>query len=158
DPELGEATRAVTAMETWPKASHTIPNLCRLTIDRRLVPGESPDEAVADIAACARDLPFEIEVEKGKINLPNKVSPEAPVSKMAMAAAQNVGFPPHTTHTTAALDVGYLTAPGADAILFGPGDPALAHTEDELVPWPQVEQAFWLYRELAYLPVAGHQA
>ncbi|HKY87224.1 MAG TPA: peptidase dimerization domain-containing protein, partial [Pseudorhodoplanes sp.] len=40
---LGGATLAVTYVSSGPEISHTIPEVCRAVLDRRLLPGEDPD-------------------------------------------------------------------------------------------------------------------
>ena len=42
---LGNATLTVTQVTSGPDISHTIPDVCRAMLDRRLLPGEDPDAA-----------------------------------------------------------------------------------------------------------------
>src|ERR1700704_6338752 len=53
-PNLGAQTLTVNRIKSPPESTHTIQASCDLTIDRRLLPGEDPDEAFGRIAAVAR--------------------------------------------------------------------------------------------------------
>ena len=54
-PALGTPTLAVNRIRSYPESTHTIQDRCEIGIDRRLMPGEDPDAAVAEIAAIASD-------------------------------------------------------------------------------------------------------
>ena len=53
-PALGGPTLAVNRIRSSPESTHTIQDRCEIGIDRRLMPGEDPDAAVAEIAAIAK--------------------------------------------------------------------------------------------------------
>lgn len=143
DPELGEATLTVTAIQSEPRTPHTVPGLCRLTFDRRLLPGEDPGQVVARFR---RDLsPWRLVVEQGRVNLPNKVPGEHPVAAALLAAAEEAGVNPRPWYRKSALDAGVLTARGSPAVMFGPGEQRFAHTDDERVAEADVLAAARVY-------------
>src|SRR6267142_1659594 len=48
-PELGKVSLTPNAIESFPKATHTIQSECRIMFDRRLLPGDDPNKAVQQI-------------------------------------------------------------------------------------------------------------
>ena len=48
-PELGKVSLTPNAIESFPKATHTIQSECRIMFDRRLLPGDDPDKAIQQI-------------------------------------------------------------------------------------------------------------
>jgi acetylornithine deacetylase len=161
DPHLGAATLTPTAIESWPKASHTVPDRVRLVLDRRLLPGQEPDDAVAAIRAALADLaPYAVEVQQGAYQYASEIAPDAPLARQAVAALRAAGAPGETFYLPAALDAGYLCRAGAAALMLGPGDPAQAHTADEQVALDDVVLAADAYYRLgqAYLAEAAPPA
>lgn len=152
DPELGRATLAATFLETAPRAAHTIPGRASLTLDRRLVPGDEVETVVEEIRACAADLgDCRAEVVAGHFNYPNKVSPEAEVARRALEATAAAGVEQRIVYKRSALDAGFFTRRGSDSVVFGPGDPQLAHSDEESVLVSQVVQAAEVYAHLCAL-------
>lgn len=52
-PQLGTAWLTCNRIESFPKSTHTVQDRCEIGLDRRLLPGEDPDAAVAEIARVA---------------------------------------------------------------------------------------------------------
>ena len=48
-PGLGKATLTVTQIKSAPEISHTVPDSCRITLDRRLLPGDDPEMVLREI-------------------------------------------------------------------------------------------------------------
>ena len=77
----------INRIRSYPESTHTIQASCDLTVDRRLLPGEDPDAAFAEIAAVARDVeawpdpasgkPFRVEVKLGPFMYPSLVTTES---------------------------------------------------------------------------------
>lgn len=156
DPELGRATLVATLLETEPRAAHTVPGRARLTLDRRLLPGEEISEAIAEIEACARDLAgCQAEVVAGHFNHPNKVSPGAEVARRTLEAMAAAGLEARSVYKRSAQDAGFFTRRGADCVVFGPGDPRLGHSAEEWVAMSQVVQAAEAYQWLFELMCCG---
>ena len=60
-----------------PLAPHTYPEVARLRVDRRLLPGDDIDQAVADVRDAIGDLsPYKVTVERGQHMLPALVDPK----------------------------------------------------------------------------------
>jgi acetylornithine deacetylase len=135
-PALGKATLTSTSIESWPKATHTIQNRVRLVLDRRLLPGEDPDAAFAEIeqrakSACA-SAPWTIEVRRGPFMYPCVIPEDGAFLRHVRAGHAAQGLPaPETFYSHGALDAGFLVSQGCEASMWGPGRMELFHTEDE---------------------------
>ncbi|MGH7652217.1 MAG: ArgE/DapE family deacylase [Gemmatimonadaceae bacterium] len=124
----------------------TYPERCRLTIERRTIPGESVERALMEItAACDRirnrRAEFDATVTLRTAQLPSDVSVEAPIVKRLAGAMEQEGFQPTVEGLSAWTDAALLNATGIPAICFGPGDIALAHAAEEFVAVAEIEQA-----------------
>src|ERR671912_1416258 len=61
---LGKVSLAANSIESFPKATHTIQNECRIMFDRRLLPGDDPKKAVQQMVdAIGKIEPYQIEVQ-----------------------------------------------------------------------------------------------
>src|SRR5581483_4446024 len=62
--ELGKVSLTPNAIESFPKATHTIQSECRILFDRRLLPGDDPARAIRQMKDTIGEIdPFEIAVE-----------------------------------------------------------------------------------------------
>lgn len=148
---LGNATLTVTQIKSAPEISHTVPDTCTITLDRRLLPGDDPDRALADIQNALRDLPpWSVEVARGAFMYPSEVGSDCAVAA-AMRDASRVlrGNAPELFYSPAALDAGFLNWRGIETVMFGPGDLRFAHTDEEVVPLQEVRDAARLYAATA---------
>lgn len=135
DPALGPRSVTPTALETRPKASHTVPAEAELTLDWRLLPGDTPEWAIGHLREVLADIePWQIEVEPGDYMLASDVSEDSEIVKSLTEAIRGVaGRDPELMRISAATDTGYLNNRGIPAVLFGPGDIARAHTDEDLL-------------------------
>jgi succinyl-diaminopimelate desuccinylase len=156
-PRLGEITLTPTALATEPRATHTVPALARITVDRRLRPGEDPDAALAQLRGFVGDLaPFEVAFETGPYMYPYEIEPDARLPRLIEEGFRAaVGRAPDHSHAHGGLDAGYLEHRGIEALMFGPGDPRLAHTADDLVRLDDCVDAAAVYAEVARAAAGG---
>jgi acetylornithine deacetylase len=124
----------------------TYPEVCRLKIERRTLPGETTKLATAEIAkACAtvkRDHPdFDAEVTLITAQLPSDVPVDAPIVRRVANAIEGEGMPVRIEGLSAWTDAALLNAAGIPTVCFGPGDIALAHSAEEFVPVEEIERA-----------------
>ncbi len=141
-PRLGPATLSVGRIEGGASAN-TVPDRCRAEVDRRVLPGEDPLAAPAELAAYLRrhtDVPFEC--SQPWLNCPS-LAPDGSAwltARLGQAADAVAG-----RHEVLAVpygtDASTLCLAGVPAVVFGPGDIARAHTCDEWVPLDEVGQA-----------------
>jgi acetylornithine deacetylase/succinyl-diaminopimelate desuccinylase-like protein len=148
DPDLGKATLAVTRISTWPTASHTIPSRLEMTLDRRLIPGEDPIDVMTAIIEALPPLPSGLSLsynEDPKVQYPHKVQPDIAIARAAMEASEKVLGHKNVSYQRSALDMGFFSRHGVDAITFGPGDLTLAHSSNEFVSLDEYYAAAEVY-------------
>ncbi|TVQ29742.1 MAG: M20/M25/M40 family metallo-hydrolase [Geminicoccaceae bacterium] len=149
-PGLGTASLVATHLRSFPEATHTLQDEVRLTLDRRLLPGDDPKAALAAIAAAARlEGPWQIEVRAGPFMHPAELAPEGSLLSAIERGCAAEGLPvPRRFWSHGALDAGFLQVEGAEATMWGPGDPAMWHRPDEVVPVADLVAAAAAYRGL----------
>jgi len=146
DPDLGQPSITPTLIASSPTVSHTVPDFCRIVLDRRLIPGEEMSVALADIEACRDKVSgLEVTVRGGRFNYPNKASLDSPLVRAATEALEAEGVAARRYYARWTLDGGYFGRQGVDAVLMGPGDESLAHTDAEMVRLGDVEAASRAY-------------
>jgi acetylornithine deacetylase/succinyl-diaminopimelate desuccinylase-like protein len=148
---LGNATLTVTQVTSGPNLSHTIPDVCRAVLDRRLLPGEDPDVAFRDIQQALREMPgWSIAVTRGAFMYPSEVGKDSRLAAaVASASRELTGRESEVFYSPAALDAGFLNRNGIETIMFGPGDLRFAHTDHDAVPLQEVRDAAKIYAATA---------
>ncbi|MDI3339108.1 MAG: M20 family metallopeptidase [Sphaerobacter sp.] len=141
--------------------TNVVPDRCTIHIDRRIVPGETPAGVVDEIRRVAEaaiaPLPgLRVEVEPaGWGGREAIVAPEdSPLVQAMLAANRHLGFDTTLTGFSMATDGRHFVARGYPTIIYGPGDPALAHKPDEWVGIDEVLDATRAYA-LAGLIILG---
>jgi acetylornithine deacetylase/succinyl-diaminopimelate desuccinylase-like protein len=158
-PALGKPTLAVNRIRSAPDSTHTIQDRCEIGIDRRLMPGEDPDAAVAEIAAIAGTVdgmkdpasgkPWRVEVTKGPFMYPSLVTASSAVVAAVTQASQTaLNVTPETFYQTNAFDQGYLNHIGVEACTYGPGEEKYAHTDLDMASVDRTRDAAKVYAAL----------
>lgn len=150
-PLLGPATLSVGRIEGGTSVN-TVPDRCRIDVDRRALPGESPPSLPGELEAYLRRHAPDSEFASTPVwlNCP-ALGPEASgeiVAKLggaidAVRGGHKVMPVPYGT------DASTLAEAGVPSVVFGPGDIAQAHTCDEWVELAQVEAAAEILFRLA---------
>lgn len=149
-PQLGRPTLTVTSIKSFPDATHTVQDEVHLVVDRRLLPGQDSDAALAELRLqIGRVDPFEITVELGPVNLPAEVSPDSLVVKLLEEGMQAAGGQPRHHFSHGCVDAGYFGHRGIPAVMFGPGDQRLWHTNNEVVSVAEIVAAARSYAYVA---------
>jgi acetylornithine deacetylase/succinyl-diaminopimelate desuccinylase-like protein len=150
-PELGKVTLTPNAIESFPKATHTIQSECRIMFDRRLLPGDDPKKAIQQIErAIGKIEPFEIEIQPRDFMYPSEVGKDAEVVRALDHAIRIVlGQQPAYSFSTAANDTGLFNFRGIQAINYGSRDIRFQHTDHELVSINKVFDAAKVFAFLA---------
>lgn len=106
-----------------PLAPHTLPSDAFITIDRRLLPGDDPEEAAAEIREAIGDLaPYQVTVQADVFMLPALVDPDDPgVRALQEAHAAIQGQPAETVHQQGSFDAGWACAVGIPTVMYGAG-------------------------------------
>lgn len=141
--------------------SNVVPDVCEIYVDRRLIPGEDPKLAVAEINDIAqkavKDLPgIAVTVEGREESLPATVSgPDAPLVRSMIEANRIIGGTTEPTGFSMATDGRFFAKAGYPTIIYGPGDPKLAHVPDEWVGIDELYEATRAYAVAALLLLGG---
>jgi succinyl-diaminopimelate desuccinylase len=120
-------------------AGNVIPDAASVTVNFRFAPDRSADEALRHVHDVFDGLDVHIEqTDSAAGALPGLSTPAA----KALIAAANGQVRAKYGWT----DVSRFAARGIAAVNYGPGDPNLAHTRDELVPVYQITDAATMLR------------
>jgi acetylornithine deacetylase/succinyl-diaminopimelate desuccinylase-like protein len=144
-PALGPPTLSLGRIEGG-TSPNTVPDFCRIDLDRRLLPGESAAEAVADLERWLRNEPLTAAIPYSFSPPVLACPPLDPASSGELTArlGQAIDAVIGSHQVTAVpygTDASTIAQAGVPAVVFGPGDIAQAHTRDEWVELAQVEQA-----------------
>lgn len=107
-----------------PVSPHTIPTNVRIIVDRRLLPGESPEGAVEELRShLATAVPkARLGVEMGEIMLPAMVLDDAPVVRALREGLRSRGASSDPTFWSMnTFDAGYACSKDIPTVMFGPG-------------------------------------
>jgi len=150
-PELGKVSLTPNAIESFPKATHTIQRECRIMFDRRLLPGDDPEKAIQQMkAAIGKIEPFEIEVQPRDFMYPSEIGKDAEVVRALEHGVRSMlGYEPKFSFSTAANDTGLFNFRGIQAINYGSRDIRFQHTDHDLVPLNNVFNAAKVFAFLA---------
>jgi acetylornithine deacetylase/succinyl-diaminopimelate desuccinylase family protein len=144
DPLLGPATISVGVIQGG-VGVNTVPDRCRIEIDRRLVTGEDPNEQSAKLMAFLKEkagIDFPFELTTPHIRMPALSSKGSDEIQELLGAAIDAERGQHKIHPVPyGTDAATLAWAGIPSVVFGPGDIAKAHTVDEWVPLDEVETA-----------------
>ena len=122
-PQLGGRHAIPYQLTFEPMAPHTLPEIARMKVDRRLLPGDDVDRVVEDVRQAIGDLsPYQVSVEKGAYMLPALVEAEHQgVQALVEAHRQVRGSEPETFYGIGTFDAGGLCAAGVPAVMYGAG-------------------------------------
>jgi succinyl-diaminopimelate desuccinylase len=139
--------------------NNVVPDFCRIYVDRRIIPGEDPEQDVQEIREIAEravaSVPgTRVEVRGVGLGRAAMSDPEEPVVQAMLAANAYLGLNTDLTGFSMGTDGRHFAAIGIPTIIYGPGDPALAHIPDEWVGIDEVLDATRAYA-LAALEVLG---
>ena len=132
----------------------TYPDRCTVRIERRTIPGETPDNVRRELEdACARVAArrpsFRAEVAVTFSQAPSDVAVDAPIVRALGDAIRGQGETVRVEGMTAWTDAALLNTAGIPAICFGPGDIRLAHAAEEYVKIDEIERATEILSRLA---------
>lgn len=132
----------------------TYPDKCTLRLERRTIPGESPDQVLREIeAVCARAgvgrADFRAEVSVTLAQDPSDVQPDAPIVRALASVMRDAGEDVRIEGMSAWTDAALLNNAGIPAICFGPGDMSLAHSAEEWVSVDEIQRATRVLTQLA---------
>ncbi len=130
---------------------NVVPASCVVEVDRRSVPPETRESVIASVeeaveSAKKRFPDIDATVELEFYGEPFVVEAGARlVQDVAAATGAATGRPPELIGFRGASDARFLAQAGADVVVCGPGDIALAHTARESIDLEELEQAAVAY-------------
>jgi acetylornithine deacetylase/succinyl-diaminopimelate desuccinylase-like protein len=148
-------TLTVTRVRADGGGRNVVPDRVEVGLDRRLLPDEDPETAIAAIeraVGTAVRPPFAAQTSVARRWPPYAIDPGRPVALAAAAAVRAAGREPAFGMDSAANDSSWLDAAGIDTVLLGPGDPPQAHATDEHVDAAEVVAAVEIYARLMAEP------
>jgi len=137
---------------------NTVAARCRLRVDRRTLPGQTADDALASLrrrieAIGDPELRYEIGVEV--FGEASEIDPAHPWAQVVRAAVESVrGQRPPVCGMPFMTDTRFVRAAGIPAVVCGPGLLECAHAHDEWVGLDALADAATLYATL----IAGFDA
>src|SRR6266568_1737112 len=142
-PQLGRQSLTVNHIRSFPDSTHTVQERCEFTLDRRLLPGDDPNEAFGEIERIAKEVEriedpvsgksYGVEVRLGPFMYPSLVTTDSPIVKAILRASEvMLGKPAETYYSPSAFDQGYLNHVGIVTANFGAGEHQYAHTDYDM--------------------------
>jgi succinyl-diaminopimelate desuccinylase len=115
-------------------AGNVIPDECVIEVNYRFAPSRDGAEAEAHVRAVVAAVAPEAEVVVTDLAVGARPGLDAPLAQAFVAAVGGEARPKYGW-----TDVARFAALGIPAVNYGPGDPSLAHADDERVPLAQLE-------------------
>src|SRR5215207_9176867 len=140
--------------------TNVVPDRCTIFVDRRLIPGEDPVATTDEMRAIAQQAiagasGIEVQVIPAADRFAATMSdPNGPLARAMLTANEFLGLSTELTGFSMASDGRHFAAAGYPTIIYGPGDPRLAHVPDEWVGIDEVLKATRAYA-LAALAFLG---
>jgi N-acetyl-ornithine/N-acetyl-lysine deacetylase len=129
---IGDGRITVTAISGG-KASNVIPDECLITMDRRLTIGETPELALEQIRNALKGLDSRVYIEERPTpySTPFLIERNPLIDELHSFIRK---FHPCSFGVSrATTDASFYVNSGIPAVIFGPGDPNLAHTIEERI-------------------------
>ena len=124
---------------------NTVPDCCRIDVDRRLLPGETATGAAADLEAFLNGYPgvaFPFTITQAHAAcMPLSPAKSSDLTKRLGSAINAVVGKHEVLPVPFGTDASTVSEAGIPAVVFGPGDIAQAHTKDEWIDLSQLEPA-----------------
>ena len=146
-PLVGEATCTISLIEGGAQVNF-VPERCLITLDRRMLPGETGAAVLAEYEAILADFPVgEVIIHPPRLS--DEAMETAADSRLVQAAVgvlSAMGLDPTPAGVPFGCDVTKLHRAGIPGIIFGPGSIDQAHAAVEWVDLDQVELALAFHR------------
>lgn len=157
DPDMGRGRLSIIGLASYPfspgfhngvgSGGHTLQNLMRVMLDRRLPPGQDVEEAIAEIRAAVGDMaPWRVTFEPGALHYPWKHARTAPVVlSVAQAHEIALGEPAEMRNIEFTIDAGYMNEVGIPTVMYGAMDMRYSHGDVEFTNLPETERITRVY-------------
>ena len=141
--------------------TNVVADRCELFIDRRLVPGETPEQTNAEIRAIAErviaGMPgLTVTVETRWMSMEASLTEDDhPLVRSMVKANAYLGYDTTLGGFSMGTDGRHFSRHGIPTIIYGPGDPRLAHVPNEWVGVDEVMEATRAYALAGLLLLGG---
>jgi acetylornithine deacetylase len=130
-----------------------VPDRCVVEIDRRVIPGETPEETFLPFRGLlarlqAADPKLDVSLESYLTDHPMETPEDALIVQVAAGACQAVSGNSTITGVPYGTDASKFTVVGVPAIVLGPGNIDQAHAAVEWVACDQVLRAVDIYQRI----------
>lgn len=149
-PQLGPATLSIGIVRGG-QAPNIVPDEAQIWVDRRTLPGESPEDVRAEIesslakSGVAADVVVESCTEEKP---PLETAANSDATLATADALESVGLAPDCQHVAFGTDAGVFGRAGIPGVVLGPGSIDVAHTSREFVPIAEVEIMVRIFERL----------
>lgn len=157
-PVLGPATYNIGTIQGG-ISRNMVPDRCVFQISKRWLPGDSPDAIRQGLETVVAQLSAEPDIYVSVAREPEfdrvahpplEIAADHPLTQaLAETVTQVTGRAPRLGGWGAFTDGALLEAAGIPAIIFGPGDVSLAHTDDEHITLSELVAAAEVYAAFA---------
>lgn len=131
---------------------NTVPDWAHIEIDRRLIPGEDPEVAMAEVESYLKAQPeinFEFQMaDPFMISPPMEIAESERVVQAAASACRAINGRARAVGVPYGTDASKMVASGVPTVIFGPGNILQAHSADEYVEVRQVELAAHIHEQI----------
>lgn len=151
-PLTGEPTVSVGIIQGG-KEVNTVPDVCRIEVDRRVVPGEeraNVEKEFSDIIGTLRnqDWQFDAVIQNPFFDPPLNTDVDIPLVKAMRNVCKTLIGKDTVIGVPYGSDASKISTIGIPSIVFGPGDIANAHSANEFVDIAELKKAEQIYRSL----------
>ncbi len=146
-PRCGKAASSITMLHAG-QSPNVIPDACRASIDRRLTPGETADDADADLRAVLERTGVPYELRAAVWHPPMSDAHCDAWIKTVVQTLNDCDLPSQTLGVPFCTHGSYWSEAGIPALVLGPGDALAAHTHDESIDLGAVNEGVKIYRAL----------
>lgn len=154
DPRFGKGTMTVTGISSDPDTEvAVVPSSCTIRLDRRYIPGETPEGCLAEVAELVERVSVEhgIEAEVELVNIYPlmSISEDHELVRCGVEAVSAVtGKAPEIKAWRFGVNGTFMSEAGIPTIGIGPGNENFAHTRDEHVPVGELVDSSRIYSNL----------
>ena len=144
---LGRETITVTIVRGGQQIN-VIPDRCEAQIDWRTLPGRNPDRCREQLYQLLTEKipPEKISLELLSAYNSIQTDPSSPLIQAVLAAADKTVHKRNITAAAYTTDAGAFKALNIPTCIFGPGDPAQAHTQGEYIELEQLQNGYLAYK------------
>jgi succinyl-diaminopimelate desuccinylase len=155
EPEGAKATITIGGEVKGGAKVNVVPGYYAFSVDRRVIPEESADEAARELVEFVENAAKRIPGLKARVKIVSKfdatvTDPDSPFIRALTSAVREVmGIEPRRTVCIGGLDTRYFQERGIPAATYGPGDSRVAHIADEYIELRHVMDVAKVYVALA---------